>query len=792
MKKIKLQHEFVNEARSINKISKELGAVTARMKELADEFYDIRSQGEDADRIEEIKNELRELTPKKKALIAELDDSVAGKDRNIELAIEESVVTEAEDAKKYKQFWDKGPETQIRRRFGKEYERAINNRVNLLLTLVEDPDKAESYAEMDFLSLPDIISTGLLNMDPKELHSILDESVVNEKSIKGWFLSNIDSFEGREEYMKAGKKAGFSKKELQDAADDFEQGGESYLESVTEAKFVKDFDKKVLGAETEKDILKVYPNAETYVGKHSHFFGELEPNLFYKAYYKDYITTKVKDFLIVSIYSKKGSNYEYLYNESPQMAKESVNEATVVMDAIDPKSNVLKKLLKKHNVKIKVLTMNGPGGGNPEVEMTGSREDLQAVLAAPKGWDDPELGEYIKESANEHVSQNYRESLNEKFNFSEAEVKAAAEQLAKAMSNTDKVKVEVHDFEYDKGKGAGFELSWDGDKHDGGSYGISDNGDVINYAIGGKGGTKYGTITSSQRDFEKGIRATSKVREGKLTEAVGYKKGDKIEYQLTHKGGVGKYANATSKSKNTESGVIKKKTKGIGGTYKYLLTSGLELYGSEILGLAENFTIIEEKLAKGLKPLLKLGSTISKKDGEEALLNLSDKFDRIDDEYAGTISSWLDMAIELMQDGYSGDATKKLKEFNKKCKDVIGGKDIGSAFENELTEKRIQTKRKYTENHPAKTVGSAAKIRNKILEALKDGKLTQNEFDTLVKELSSDHKRWMKRNGKMFNVSEDGISLSKFGKRILSGITINESKPVINESFASFVNSLNE
>ena len=142
---------------------------------------------------------------------------------------------------------------------------------------------------MDFLSLPDIISTGLLNMDPKELHSILDESVVNEKSIKGWFLSNIDSFEGREEYMKAGKKAGFSKKELQDAADDFEQGGESYLESVTEAKFVKDFDKKVLGAETEKDILKVYPNAETYVGKHSHFFGELEPNLFYKAYYKDYI-----------------------------------------------------------------------------------------------------------------------------------------------------------------------------------------------------------------------------------------------------------------------------------------------------------------------------------------------------------------------------------------------------------------------------------------------------------------------------------------------------------------------
>lgn len=102
-------------------------------------------------------------------------------------------------------------------------------------------------------------------------------------------------------------------------------------------------------------------------------------------------------------------------------------------------------------------------------------------------------------------------SINEaKFNFTEAEIKNAAETLAKAMANTDKVKVEVHDFEYDKGRGAGFELSWDGDKHDGGSYDIKPNGDVVNAAIGG--GTKYGTLKSSQRDFEKGIRASSKKR----------------------------------------------------------------------------------------------------------------------------------------------------------------------------------------------------------------------------------------------------------------------------------------
>ena len=67
-----------------------------------------------------------------------------------------------------------------------------------------------------------------------------------------------------------------------------------------------------------------------------------------------------------------------------------------------------------------------------------------------------------------------------------------------------------------------------------------------------------------------------------------YKKGQRVDYQLDHKGGVGKFANAMSKSKNIESGVIKKRTKGLGGTFKYELTSGLELYSSEIIGLTES------------------------------------------------------------------------------------------------------------------------------------------------------------------------------------------------------------
>ena len=89
---------------------------------------------------------------------------------------------------------------------------------------------------------------------------------------------------------------------------------------VNEAKFVKDFDKAVLDAETEKDVLKVYPKAEFYVGKMSHFFGELEPNLFFKAYYAKYYKQdtgkSIKgDFKITTVYSEKGSRYVNLHVE---------------------------------------------------------------------------------------------------------------------------------------------------------------------------------------------------------------------------------------------------------------------------------------------------------------------------------------------------------------------------------------------------------------------------------------------------------------------------------------------
>lgn len=77
----------------------------------------------------------------------------------------------------------------------------------------------------------------------------------------------------------------------------------------------------------------------------------------------------------------------------------AIKEAKVVVDATDPKSPVLKKLLKKHNVKLKVLREVGDAGGHPEVELKGSAEDLKAILAEPNGWDDDGfLAGYIEEN----------------------------------------------------------------------------------------------------------------------------------------------------------------------------------------------------------------------------------------------------------------------------------------------------------------------------------------------------------------------------------------------------------
>ena len=178
------------------------------------------------------------------------------------------------------------------------------------------------------------------------LYNKLGESVVNESEAENILDDLLDE--------RGGDMGELHGMEMEDALDTVEAYGHKGSKAkkiaqelhslcnesvVTEAKFVKDFDKGVLDAEYKADITTYYPSAKFFIGKHSHFFGELEPNLFFKAYYAKYYKedtgNKIDgEFKITSVYSKKGSNYVNLYLEESANTVEApkVNEAEVKSD----------------------------------------------------------------------------------------------------------------------------------------------------------------------------------------------------------------------------------------------------------------------------------------------------------------------------------------------------------------------------------------------------------------------------------------------------------------------------
>jgi cytidyltransferase-like protein len=88
-----------------------------------------------------------------------------------------------------------------------------------------------------------------------------------------------------------------------------------------------------------------------------------------------------------------------------------------------------------------------------------------------------------------------------------------------------------------------------------------------------------------------------------------------------------------------------------------------------------------------------------------------------------------------------------------------------------LTEKKVTVKRKYTENYPAKIVSTSAKVRNAVFDAMKDGFITEEEFNKILTAVNA-NKRWFSRNSAMFSIKEEsGIkkySLSPYGLKIKS------------------------
>lgn len=94
---------------------------------------------------------------------------------------------------------------------------------------------------------------------------------------------------------------------------------------------------------------------------------------------------------------------------------------------------------------------------------------------------------------------------------------------------------------------------------------------------------------------------------------------------------------------------------------------------------------------------------------------------------------------------------------------------------NKIDEGKIVLKRQYGTNSAVTTI-KETKVRNKVLAALKDGQLSHEDFKAIVNEFSADSKKWLNRNARYFSVSEDGVTLSSYGSKVLSHI--NESEEV--------------
>jgi len=187
-----------------------------------------------------------------------------------------------------------------------------------------------------------------------------------------------------------------------------------------------------------------------------------------------------------------------------------------------------------------------------------------------------------------------------------------------------------------------------------------------------------------------------------------------------------------------------------------------------------------------LKVAQKFAAALTKLDGKEYTVNPDYEEDSFDldfdgEEYAGgSYNINADGSVVNMAVWNKKNVSPTYGNMDDDIKTII--KTIKNLKESVVTEgKKVTLKRRYTENYPAITAGKHARIRNKMLEAIGDGKITQEEFDNILKELSSNGKRWSRNNAKYFNVSEEGISLSKFGRRALASITINEEQPEINK-----------
>jgi len=275
----------------------------------------------------------------------------------------------------------------------------------------------------------------------------------------------------------------------------------------------------------------------------------------------------------------------------------------------------------------------------------------------------------------------------------------------------------------------GFDLDYNSEEFDGGSYNIYKNGNVVNMAL--RENPVLGKIGDDIKTIAKGFKKMM-ANESVTNEATVKKGSIVIPY-------------ASSDGEFIVDKVFKNK-------------DGEVSYTGEFKKTGKKMEYIFHKDDKIIKE-----STITE-EYDVSGLSRSELKDAIDYLEAHDISHDYDGREDILY--------FDMTELDKKGQEQM--KKLGLS-ESTVNERNITIKRQYTDKSPAVTVGKAAKVRNRMLEAIKDGKVSQEDFNNILKEMTTDSKRWLRRNAQCFNVSEDGISLSKTGSRILKNVMVSEA-----------------
>lgn len=348
------------------------------------------------------------------------------------------------------------------------------------------------------------------------------------------------------------------------------------------------------------------------------------------------------------------------------------------------------------------------------------------------------------------VNENLDEAYGKPAGLTKEETLKIAQKFADAMSKIDSSKVTVNKRTLEEDS---FDLDVDGEEFEGGSYNIYQNGNVMNMAVPSNPvyGKKNDTVDTIAKNMKKAF-----ANESVVTEATKFKNTENFEDFLEEIDGM------------PESAIKKIMGK------DYIDTPGG--YKDE----AEDYDndIMDYMLSNmGRKEFQKLQDWWETNVAESIVIE-SKKFYNTKEivKIANNAGDWVIDAKSAIQDlsvSY-GDKVpadkldKVLANYDLELEDVL---------ESVITEGRnVILKRQYTENNPAKTVGKTAAVRNKVLEFIKNGKITKEAFENFVAGLSNNSKRWTKNNAHYFTISEEGVSLSKIGQKLLKSITVNESK----------------